>query len=75
MLSELPLYKNSCAQRKIRTKMRIHAILLTFCKLRNSININTNTSSTTSLLSSAKNNRFYRQNSHVLKHKKTVLNR
>lgn len=53
MLSELPLYKNSCAQRKIRTKMRIHAILLTFCKLRNSININTNTSSTTSLLSGA----------------------
>ncbi|CCX67418.1 unknown [Prevotella sp. CAG:1058] len=53
MLSELPLYKNSCAQRKIRTKMRIHAILLTFCKLRNSTNINTNTSSTTSLLSGA----------------------
>lgn len=53
MLSELPLYKNSCAQRKIRTKMRIHAILLTYCKLRNSININTNTSSTTSLLSGA----------------------
>lgn len=53
MLSELPLYKNSCAQRKIRTKKRIHAILLTFCKLRNSININTNTSSTTSLLSGA----------------------
>ena len=54
MLSELPLYKNSCAQRKIRTKMRIHAILLTYCKLRNSTNINTNTSSTTSLLSGAK---------------------
>lgn len=53
MLSELPLYKNSCAQRKIRTKMRIHAILLTYCKLRNSININTNTSGTTSLLSGA----------------------
>lgn len=53
MLSELALYKNSCAQRKIRTKMRIHAILLTYCKLRNSTNINTNTSSTTSLLSGA----------------------
>lgn len=53
MLSALPLYKNSCAQRKIRTKMRIHAILLTYCKLRNSTNINTNTSSTTSLLSGA----------------------
>lgn len=53
MLSGLPLYKNSCAQRKIRTKMRIHAILLTYCKLRNSTNINTNTSSTTSLLSGA----------------------
>lgn len=53
MLSELPLYKNSCAQRKIRTKMRIHAILLTYCKLRNSTNINTNTSGTTSLLSGA----------------------